>query len=189
MRLETKEDILKVVLQDEWMMGILRKAKTLGLPDWWVCAGFVRSKIWDTIYDYTERTPLPDVDVVYFDPSDISEETEKTLEDQLRRLDPSVPWSVKNEARMHLVNGFAPFDSAEDAISQFAETATALGLTMTDDSELILTARLGIADAVNGIVRANPCMLASRETAAVYEARIAKKNWHLLWPHLQIIHV
>lgn len=77
------------------MMEILRITKSLNLPDWWVCAGFVRSKIWDVLHDFSERTPLPDVDVVFYDPTNLNETYEKELEKKLkyRRLD--IPWSVK----------------------------------------------------------------------------------------------
>jgi len=43
MNLKTEEDILKLISEDDWMMDILITVKSLNLPDWWVCAGFVRS--------------------------------------------------------------------------------------------------------------------------------------------------
>lgn len=66
--MKTKEDIIDVIREDSWMMEILRVARTLNLPDWWVCAGFVRSKIWDVLHGFSVRTPLQDVDVIYYDP-------------------------------------------------------------------------------------------------------------------------
>src|SRR5690625_2084109 len=99
--MKTEADIKRVIGEDVWMMNILHTAKSLHLPDWWVCAGFVRSKIWDTLHEYQERTPLPDIDVIYYDTTDISETREKKLEAQLKASDPTIPWSVKNQARMH----------------------------------------------------------------------------------------
>jgi hypothetical protein len=40
------------------MMDIIKSAKSLNLPDWWICAGFVRSKIWYTLHYFNERTPI-----------------------------------------------------------------------------------------------------------------------------------
>lgn len=74
--LNNKEDILQIIQEDVWMMAILRAAQTLHLSDWWVCAGFVRSKIWDTLHHVKDRTPLADVDVIYFDPERIDEQEE-----------------------------------------------------------------------------------------------------------------
>src|SRR5690606_18827150 len=113
--------------KDAWMIGVLSAAKSLDLPDWWICAGFVRSKIWDTLHGFNERTPLSDIDVIYFDAENLSEHTEKRLEEKLHRIMPGLPWSVKNQARMHIVNELESYTSAIDAISKFPETATALG--------------------------------------------------------------
>ncbi len=36
-------------------MEILETANSLNLPDWWICAGFVRSKIWDTLQRVSKK--------------------------------------------------------------------------------------------------------------------------------------
>lgn len=68
MRIHNEEELLRTVAEDRWMMDILAAARTLELPDCWVCAGFVRSKVWDVQHGFTGRTPLGDVDVIYYDP-------------------------------------------------------------------------------------------------------------------------
>ncbi|EHL78823.1 hypothetical protein HMPREF1015_02191 [Bacillus smithii 7_3_47FAA] len=45
MMIQNEKEIIQLIKEDEWMMDILRAVKSLYLPDWWVCAGFVRSKI------------------------------------------------------------------------------------------------------------------------------------------------
>lgn len=42
-----EEKIFELITEDQWMMNILKAAKSLNLPDWWICAGFVCSKIWE----------------------------------------------------------------------------------------------------------------------------------------------
>lgn len=133
----SREEILLLIENDKWMMEILENVKKLGLPDWWICAGFVRSKVWDVLHGFEERTPMPDVDVIYFDANNIDEVEEKRLEEKLRMMQPTIPWSVKNEARMHLKNGFPPYSSSVDAISKFPETATALGVKLDDSNNLL----------------------------------------------------
>jgi hypothetical protein len=49
----------------------------LKLPDGYIAAGYIRNRVWDHLHGFTERTPLNDVDVVYFNPHDLSEETDK----------------------------------------------------------------------------------------------------------------
>jgi len=66
-KLHTESDLLTLIESDTWMMDILSCVEQLQLPDCWVCAGFIRSKVWDYLHDFNERTPLGDIDVIYFD--------------------------------------------------------------------------------------------------------------------------
>ncbi|WP_430392902.1 nucleotidyltransferase family protein [Bacillus suaedaesalsae] len=181
--------IIILIEQDEWMMEILKTAQSLQLPDWWICAGFVRTKIWDTLSENSDRTPLDDIDVVYFDPTDLKEETEKEFEKVLQLLLPHVPWSVKNEARMHTVNGASPYTSTEDAISKFPETATALGVTITDQGKVLLTAPWGVGDVMSFKVKPTPYFRENKKIASIYEERIRKKSWKTNWPKVTFEHI
>ncbi|MGF7047804.1 hypothetical protein J2T13_002310 [Paenibacillus sp. DS2015] len=184
-----EQDLIHLVKDDEWMMDILIAAKSLNLPDWWVCAGFLRSKIWDVLHGFTERTPMPDVDVIYFDNSNLDEHIEKELEKKLRTMNPNIPWSVKNEARMHLVNNLLPYSSSVDAISKFPETATALGLKLDDQYNVILAAPYGIEDLVNLELKPTAFFAESSERVLIYEERIVKKNWQAVWDKLKVTHL
>jgi hypothetical protein len=186
LELKTEQDIINLIEQDLWMMKVLEAVKLLNLPDWWVCAGFVRSKIWDTLHGFTDRTPLGDIDVVYFDPDDIEESTEKRYERKLNALIPGLPWSVKNEARMHLVNGFEPYTSSVDAISKFPETVTALGVKLNEKIEVVLTAPCGIEDVLNMEVKPTELFTHSEKQRSNYKTRVQKKNWPGTWYKVSI---
>ncbi|ESU33428.1 hypothetical protein G3A_06270 [Bacillus sp. 17376] len=187
--LKNKVDVIQLIQSDDTMMEIIQAASTLNLPDWWICAGFVRSKIWDELHDFKERTSIPDVDVIYFDSLNIDENDEKLLEKQLKRILPDIPWSVKNQARMHVVNQIPPYASSEDAISKFPETATALGVKMDSENNLVLTAPFGIEDVLNLEVKPTPFFTETIERAAIYEERIVKKNWKATWPKVKMHHI
>lgn len=182
----TEEKIIELIKEDRWMMDILKAAKSLNLPDWWVCAGFVRSKIWDTLHHFSERTPIQDIDVIYFDPTNLNEVDEKNYEKMLQTLIPNTPWSVKNEARMHLVNNIPPYSSSVDAISKFPETATALGVKLDKHDNVILTAPCGIRDVVNLLVKPTPYFTQTEELLKIYEDRIKSKNWKSIWYEVKI---
>ncbi|HLS09088.1 nucleotidyltransferase family protein [Lentibacillus sp.] len=188
-KFQNEKDVLELVKQDEWMMQVLNAAAMLNPPDWWVCAGFVRTKIWDTLHNFSERTILPDVDVVYFDKTNLDESKEKKLEQQLRHLLPDVPWSVKNEARMHLRNDLPPYTSSVDAIAKFPETATALGLTIDKTGDVMLTAPHGINDVIQLKVKPTPYFIENKGLARVYEERIRKKDWQSIWHKLDVCHI
>jgi uncharacterized protein len=186
--LDNKEDILQLVRADVWMMDVLMAAKSLKLSDWWVCAGFVRSKIWDTLHGFTERTPLVDVDVIYFDSSDKDEEIEKRLQIRLNEIMPYIPWSVKNQARMHVVNNIPPYLSSIDAISKFPETATALGLKLDDQDKLILAAPWGVEDVLQMTIKPTPYFLECNDRISIYEKRITQKNLKSKWSKTRVFH-
>ncbi|WP_084279188.1 nucleotidyltransferase family protein [Anoxybacteroides tepidamans] len=168
------------------MLEILRTVQSLHLPDWWVCAGFVRAKIWDVLHGFPKRTPLPDIDVIYFDRIHTEEEKEKKWERQLRNLIPGLPWSVKNQARMHIVNGSAPYFSSIDAMAKFPETATALGVALNENGDVVLAAPWGVDDAINMRIRPTPHFRASEKLMQIYEERLCKKNWQNTWPNVTV---
>ena len=187
--MQTKEDILRLIQSDTEMMEIIKTADTLNLPDWWICAGFLRSKIWDTIHGFNERTRIPDVDVIYYDHANIDESLEKELENVLKDMMPSVPWSVKNQARMHTINNSLPYVSSEDAISKFPETVTALGITLNQNKQLVFSAPWGLDDVINLDVKPTPFYTESKERAVIYEKRIINKNWESIWFKVKIHHL
>lgn len=184
--MKTEKEILSAIGNDEWMLEVLRAAATLKLPDWWVCAGFVRSKVWDALHGYAARTPLGDIDVIYYDENNLDEAREKDHERQLSRLMPGLPWSVKNQARMHEVNGLPPYRSSGDAISQFPETATALGVKVIERGELKLTAPHGLEDLFGMKVCPSPAFEKDERLMNVYRRRLASKKWKEKWPKVEV---
>ena len=186
--LKSREDIITIIAEDQWMMELLRTARELDLPDWWICAGFVRSKIWDVLHGFSERTRIPDIDVIYFDQTNLDESVEKRLEKELHSRLPAIPWSVKNQARMHVINNFPPYLSSVDAISKFPETVTALGVKLDDDDNLILTAPFGIRDVLKMEVNPTPFFKEARELTLIYEQRLKKKDWSSVWSKVTVIH-
>ncbi|TCJ84286.1 UNVERIFIED_ORG: hypothetical protein EDC93_102994 [Bacillus cereus] len=186
MTIQTEQDIIRLIENDEWMMNVLQMAKSLNLPDWWICAGFVRSKIWDTLHNYEAKTAMPDVDVIYYYSLRKDEIYEQSLETKLKNIDSTIPWSVKNQARMHVVNNMPPYSSSVDAISKFPETATALGVTLDEKNKVILTAPCGIEDVLSLRVRPTDHFLETKERLHMYNARVTKKNWQNKWPNITI---
>jgi hypothetical protein len=176
-----KEDILTLIKEDKWMMEVLSVAESENLNDWVIGAGFVRNKVWDYLSDTENSSPESDVDLVYFDLSDVREETEKECEVRLNeKLEAN--WSVKNQARMHIVNKEDQYSSTEEAISRWPETVTAIGVTLKN-GELELVAPYGIEDLVNFVVRPTPSFQNKLE---VVRGRVSKKKWVERWPKIKL---
>lgn len=190
----TDKDILDLIREDNWMMDILKVAESLDLPDWWIGAGFVRDKVWDYLSGYKLRTPLNDVDIIYFDKSDFNSEelesystkAEDKYQEKLKSLIPDVKWSVTNQARMHLFHKTKPYKNSKDALSDWAETATCIAVRL-ERGKLILLAPHGIQDLVSLIARPNPLYKKLyAHDPEIFKRRVAEKNWRKKWPKLEI---
>ncbi len=180
----TEQDIHNLIKQDEWMMKIITIASTLNLPDWVIGAGFVRSKIWNHLSGIENTTAdITDIDLVYFDPNGNDEEADKKLSTKLQE-ETGIEWEVVNEFYANKWNGLSPYTSTEDAISKWPETATAVGVSMDKNGNLVLVAPHGISDLVNFIVRPSPVF---KDRIDVIKERMEKKKWKERWPRITLV--
>ncbi len=164
-------------------MALLRAARGLGLNDWAIGAGFVRAAVWDRLSRVSAPTPLADVDVLYFDHRRLDRGCEQRHQRRLLRHDPAVPWSVKNQARMHKNNHERPYRSTDNAISRWIETPTCVAVRLEADDTVTLLAPHGVDDLLALRTRPTP---AARRKPAVYRRRLKAKNWRRLWPRLVV---
>ncbi|WP_108650351.1 nucleotidyltransferase family protein [Dongshaea marina] len=169
--------------QDPLRLHCLQAARTLELPDWYLGAGFVRNLIWDHLHHKREPTPLNDVDCVFFDPQDLSREKELALENRLRQLVPQVCWEVRNQARMHLKHADAPYRDSADAIAQWVEAPTCVGVRLLGSGKMMFTARFGLKENWSLKVRPNPLV---NRPISLYRQRVRDKNWQQNWPNLTV---
>jgi hypothetical protein len=165
-------------------MEVLRTARSLALPDWWIGAGFVRALVWDHLHDYRTPTTLDDIDLLYFDQSNLNETFEKQQERRLAQLMSGIPWSVKNQARMHLRNGDAPYACTEDALQYWLETPTAVAVKLDDRDRLDLIAPYGVEDLLNLKIRPTP---SGRQRPDEFIDRVQNKNWLNNWPRARLV--
>jgi len=172
-----------MIKNDAYMMSVLQAVEKLKLNDAWVCAGFVRNKVWDVLHHVT--TPLNDIDVIYFDRTDTSLKKEKQLEEELKSLVPNQPWSVKNQARMHQKSGFHPFASSYDGVMRFPEIPTAIAVRICDQ-ELEIMAPYGLQDLFEMKVKPSLYYQKDTELHSIYVERMNKKNWKEIWGNLSI---
>lgn len=169
---------------DRARMRIVGIVAGLGLPDCWVAAGAIRNAVWDHLHGYPPSPPSSDVDVIWYDPRRLDPARDRVLEARLRAHDAAIDWSVKNQARMHLRNGDAPYASATEAMRHWPDTATAVGVHLGAGGEIEVAAPFGLADLFALAVRPTPRFMADKR--ALYRARVADKAWQRTWPGLTI---
>ena len=179
----TEKDIAKMIEDDPWMMTILKTTREVNLPDWWIGAGFVRSKVWDFLHGYAQRTAIPEIDVIYFDKNNMSESSEKTIENTLHNALSEIKWSVKNQARMHTLHNDEPYRNAAEGLSRWVETATCIGVRLEINETLSISAPHGIEDLTQLILRPTP---STNNSIELFYKRINDKNWLEKWPRLKL---
>jgi hypothetical protein len=184
MQLRTAADIAAFIVADPWRWAVLDAVRRQRLPDWAVGAGFIRSAVWDALQGYAGRTPLADVDVLFFDANEVAREREAAIEAALGEAVPDIPWSAKNQARMHRRNGDAPYADTADALRFWLETPTAVAIRIGDDGAATLLAPFGVEDLLGMVCRPTP---SGRRRASEYQSRVRHKNWLARWPRVRIL--
>lgn len=160
----------------------------VALPDAWLVAGCLAQTVWNARFRLPPTHGIGDIDLVYFDPADLSAATEAGHEVRLRAAFPrlSARLDVKNQARVHcwyeakFGRPLAPYASAPAAIATYPTTATCLGVR-PGGAGLEICAPFGLSDLQAGIVRPNK-VLVSEE---VYAAKAAR--WLAAWPGLRVM--
>lgn len=191
----TKKDIVKHVEKDPWMMDILKTVEKLNLSDWWIGSGFVRSKIWDYLHKYKQRTPIPDIDIIYLDKNDFeknevnkfSTKNEIKYQNILKKVNPKIKWSVTNQARMHIYHKRNPYKNSIEALSEWSETATCVGVKILKE-KVTIAAPYGINDLVKLKLRKIPNYeIKYKHNPNLFFQRIKDKEWIKKWPKLKIV--
>lgn len=172
-----------------WMMAALRAVRALGLESWCIGAGAVRTLVWDSLHGYATASVLPDIDVAYFDASDLTAARDSRLQCALARQCPGLPWEVTNQAGVHLWYeekfgiAVAPLSSLAQALSTWPEYATAVGLCLDAGDAIHVIAPHGLDDLFALRVRHNPV----RASRAAYRQRVAEKRYAERWPLVQVV--
>ena len=180
----TEKEILDQLGQDPDIRAILEIIRSLELKDSWLAAGCVRNFIWNMLLERPGFDSDTDVDVIFFDPT-ISYEQTLQLEMELREAFPDYRWELKNQVYMHIHSpNTQPYSCSKDAMTQYPERCTAIGLRLMANDKLELFAPYGLEDIRAFQVRSTPHFLADEERKKLYTQRISKKNWQDKWSQL-----
>jgi len=179
--MDLEKQIKDWIKNDLERMEALQAASTLHLKDWCIAAGFVRNLVWDKLHKKESLTPLNDVDLIYYDCTNPGEESDKLLERHLNSMS-TLPWSVKNQTRMHVRNHDKPYTSTCDAMSYWVEMETAVGVTLLMGGEIEIVAPFGVARLFEHSITIND----KRRKPNDFFERITRKQWLLHWPNLKV---
>jgi hypothetical protein len=179
--------VSSILRADPHRWHFLGVVAALELPDCWIGAGFVRNAVWDHLHQRSAMPICGDVDVIWYDPRRADAIHDREFEALLRVSEPSIIWSVKNQARMHVRNGDAPYSSATDAMRFWPETATAIAARRTHAGDCEIAAPFGLHDMFDLVLRPTPRF--EEDKRSIYEERIQSKSWRDAWPLLTRIEI
>jgi len=179
MSIQYEEKLIQIVRQQDWIMEALKSVRDLKLPDWYLAAGAIRNSVWNYFHNFPSTSHQQDMDVVYFDSSNINKEREKLFESILNEKLPNLKWEVKNQARK---NNSA--NSSCESIAYWSETPTCVGVRLENNDSFTICAPHGLDDLMNLVVKPIP---QPYQDLSLYQERIAEKKWDKFWTKLRIV--
>lgn len=188
---EQNETFIKIIKQNSDLVTILDYIYELKLPNFYIAAG----SVFQTIWNYYDNKPLnfgiKDIDIIYYDPINLSKESEqkleKTIEDYLKKAGLNYELDIHNEARMHLWKkdnenkNIDQYKNSEDAINQWIATVHAIGITK-ENNEIKVYAPYGLSDIFSKTIRPIKHKNNSKE---LYNKKVA--SWQKRFENLNIV--
>ena len=58
-----QKKLINIIKREDWLMDILKKARDLNLPDWYIGAGAIRNTVWNHLHGESGIQPIGDIDV------------------------------------------------------------------------------------------------------------------------------
>jgi uncharacterized protein len=178
----------EILRANEEFMRILHVVAAVNPPHWAVGAGVVRDIVWDHLHGYAVPTRHRDVDVAFFDPTDLYREYDRRVTSELERRLPDIVWDAKNQAAVHtwyearFGTAVDPLTSVEDAVGTWPETASAVAVRLRDD-ELQVVAPCGLSDLFAMLLQRNP----RRASLELFRRRVADKRITERWPGVRVV--
>lgn len=184
-----RQALREIVLSQPVLTRVLDGLEQLALPDHLLVAGAIYNVVWNEL---TGRPPLNgvnDIDVCYFDSSDLSWDAEdKVIKTAARHFfDLPLPLQIRNQARVHLWFeakfriSFPPLKSSREALERYASKAHAVGLRRSVTGELEVVAPFGLDDLFSFRMVPNPVL----DNRATHTAKAARAK--AIWPEITVV--
>jgi len=141
-----------IVSGEPVLMEVLARARDLQLPDCWLVSGAIYNSVWNSLTGRPSMTGIKDIDLFYFDDTDLSYEAEDAV---IQRAAPlfahlPLPVEIRNQARVHLWyeghfgTPYRPLRSSREGIDRFATTTHSVGVQLNGLGDLLVYAPYGL---------------------------------------------
>jgi len=134
------------------LMDVLERLPELDLPDTWLVSGAIYNTVWNHLTGRPPLTGINDIDLFYFDASDLSYEAEDRAIKLVDRIYSGLPLPVqlRNQARVHLWyperfgEAYPALTSSREAIDRFASLTHAVAARLDWAGEIELYTPFGL---------------------------------------------
>lgn len=171
------------------LMAVLQQLRTMALPDHLLVAGAIYNAVWNHLTGRASLADVNDIDIVYFDATDISWDAEdrviKALDAHFSEL--SIPVQARNQARVHLWFEdrfgipFSPLRSSAEMLGRYASKTHAVGARLAADDTIEIVAPFGLEDLFAFRMVPNPAL--DNRVAHTRKGERAKA----IWPQLTLV--
>jgi hypothetical protein len=179
-------DILKA---DTLTRSVLQRARDFDLADWMIVSGAIYNTVWNSLTGKPSGYGIKDVDLFYFDASDLSWEAEdvviKAGETHFAELPVAV--EIRNQARVHLWyperfgRQCPAYRSSSHSLSYFSSKTHAVGVRLAGTGEFEVTAPFGLDDIFSFRIVPNRVI----DNRATHEEKAARAKQR--WPEISVV--
>lgn len=181
---EKQRAILIDILKADGLTGpALQRARDFGLADWMIVSGAIYNTVWNSLTGKPSGYGIKDVDLFYFDASDLSWEAEdvviKAGEKHFGELPVAV--EIRNQARVHFWyperfgRQCPAYRSSAHSLGYFASKTHAVGVRLTGAGAFEVTAPFGLDDIFS--FRIVPNRVIDNQATHEEKAARAKQRW------------
>ncbi|MET3899918.1 hypothetical protein ABIB57_003881 [Devosia sp. UYZn731] len=178
-----------IVRSQPVLMAVLTGLRDMALPDAWLVSGAVYNVVWNHLTGRPALTGIKDVDLIYFDPADLSYEAEdrviKAAEARFAGL--PLPVEVRNQARVHLwfPQKFGivvtPLTHSTEALKRYASRTHAVAVRLEADNTLTIETPFGLEDLFAFRITPNAVL----DNRAAHDAKGARAK--TVWPEITVV--
>jgi hypothetical protein len=187
--LDTQRDELERIIRSApLLMDVLAGLRDDGLPDQLLVAGAIYNLVWNRLTGRPDLAGINDIDVFYYDDSDLGWDAEDVVIQRLaqRFAHLPLPVQVRNQARVYLWfphkfgTAFSPLTSSAEMLGRYASKTHAVGARLEADDTLTIVAPFGLDDIFSFRITPNPVL----DNKKAHEAKAARAK--TMWPEVTV---
>lgn len=180
--------LVEIIRSEPMLMDVLAGLREDALPQGLVVAGAIYNLVWNRLTGRPPLTGVNDIDVFYFDATDLSYEAEDMVIQRLARRFAHLPLpvQVRNQARVHLwfpdkfKQPFVPLTSADEMLGRYASKTHSVGARLDDNDEIVIVSPFGLDDIFSFRIVPNRVLL----NAPAHTTKGARAK--SIWPELTV---